>query len=452
MKRYWKASLALFFGLIARSAQAQDLSWQAAPQAGSSSPAIEVRLSAPEPAAPERPSSFVQTSVQPNPALPQMTVRGQVADPLVDNGPAPAVPAPAAPAAAVIQVQAQGPVGGLTGPVPPPPPFTGDLGGGSNEAYNCGQTAVSKSGGGLFAQTQEAVAGIPGTVGGWFNTGGRNFLQSDHCFDVFSSPVTNPFYFQDPRALTQIKPLMVYNQVPNHNPAFQGGQVWWFGVTGSVAVTDWFSVVINKLGFVDVHPHTTANGINNTTGFSEFSFGPQFTFLRSESTKTVMAAGLLFDLPIGSNSAFQSTGDLSLVPYLSFAQNFGKNAYGSFNYMSGFDYSFATDNQRNDFFIWSNHLDFDVLDLHKIYPMVELNWLHYTTNGHHTPQFYGFGGDDLMNFGSQGIAGHNMLSIAVGGRYKFAEWLQLGAAAEFPLVNQHDIQGFRVTVDLIFRY
>ncbi|HEY3788938.1 MAG TPA: hypothetical protein VGL71_08790, partial [Urbifossiella sp.] len=29
-------------------------------------------------------------------------------------------------------------------------------------------------------------------------------LESDHCFDNFASPVSNPFYFEDPRSLTEV--------------------------------------------------------------------------------------------------------------------------------------------------------------------------------------------------------------------------------------------------------
>ena len=71
---------------------------------------------------------------------------------------------------------------------------------------------------------------------------------------------------------------------------------------------------------------TTAHGINNDTGFAEFSFGPKFTFLRIDSTKTILAAGLNFDCAIGNHEVFQDTGTLSLVPYFSVGQSFGEFA------------------------------------------------------------------------------------------------------------------------------
>src|SRR5262249_32913993 len=159
---------------------------------------------------------------------------------------------------------------------------------------------------------------------------------------------------------------------------------------------------------VTIDPQSTKNGISSSTGFAEFMLGPKFTFYRCEATKTVVAAGLNFDLPIGNKDVFQNTGTLSLIPYISVAQNFLKSSYGSFNFMNTTGYSFSTDNERTDFFYSSFHLDYDVLNLSKIYPLIEMNWFHYTTNGDH-PTTFGFEGRDLINFGSGNIAGRDNL-------------------------------------------
>src|SRR5207248_2391314 len=114
------------------------------------------------------------------------------------------------------------------------------------------------------------------------------------------------------------------------------------------------------------------------------------------------------------------------------------SSWGSFNFLNTTGYSFATDNQRTDFFYSSFHIDYDVKNLNKIFPLIELNWFHYTTNGG-AGEFFGFEGRDLVTFGSGGVAGHNDLSLAIGARYKFAEWFQIGAVAEFPLLSRKDV-------------
>jgi len=329
-------------------------------------------------------------------------------------------------------------------PPPPPPPPPGAFGAApSNENYNCAVTVKRQPG--FWEQT-----GIPDTFGQVFVPADtHNHWQSDHCFDNFCSPVSNPFYFADPRSLTEVKPLVIYQKVPSSNYAFGGGNIWFYGVQGSLAINDVFSVWINKLGAVTMNPNTTAFGVSGGTGLAEFSLGPKFTFIRSRDSQTLLAAGLNFDMAIGSGSVFQNTGTLALVPYFSFGQGI-PTPIGGFNFINTTGYSVGIDDQRSDFFFSSFHLDYDVAGLHKIYPLVELNWFGYTQNGN-SNQFFGFEGRDLANFGSGGVAGHQSVSIAAGARYKFAEWLQMGLIAEFPLVHK-DLMDYRIGFDIIFRY
>jgi hypothetical protein len=425
MKRLWKGCLGLALSLGACRAGADEIVWRPVPAPATTNRPI-VTLHAPVPLQ----THDIQpvTYSQPPKENPPYQVRAQSPDPFL---------------------------GGSPSQPPPPPPYLGTVPGlpSSNaERLFCGvSTSNSGSGGGFFEQSKEAIGNIPETLGINGN-GNRCLFQSDHAFDVFCSPVTNPFFMQDPRSLTEVKPLLIYEHVPGSTPVFQGGDAWFFGLQGRLAITEMFSLVVNKLGFVSLRPHNSGNGIGSSTGFAETMFGPQFTFIRSDTTKTLLAAGLTFDVAWGSHKVFQDTGSLSLIPYLSFGQNFLESGWGSFNFINTTGYSFATDDHRNDFFYSSFHLDYDVANLHKIYPLLELNWTHYTTNGH-PPNFFGFNGGDLVNFGNGDVAGHNNLSLAAGARYKFAEWFQIGAAVEFPLVNRsNSLMDYRLQLDLIFRY
>ena len=39
-------------------------------------------------------------------------------------------------------------------------------------------------------------------------------LPSDHCFDSFISPISNPFFFEDPRSLTEVRGIFLENSLP----------------------------------------------------------------------------------------------------------------------------------------------------------------------------------------------------------------------------------------------
>jgi hypothetical protein len=285
-------------------------------------------------------------------------------------------------------------------------------------------------------------------LGGESSPEGHCF-QSDHCFDEFASPVSNPFLFEDPRALTEIRPLFIWQTVPNSNSVYRGGSALFYGTQARIAFTDQWSVVLNKLGGVTVDPGNGSR-LQSNSGFAELWLGPKFTFLRNTESGTVAAAGVTFQIPTGSTPVAQDTGSLSMTPYLTAAQNFGCTSYGSFNAMAEIGYTFRADAQRSDYFFTSWHLDFDVGNQHRLYPLIELNWFHYSRSGGARP--YDFEGRDLFNFGSAFVSGTDALSIGTGLRYKFSECIQTGLSLEFPLTGNKNFNDFRLGIDLIFRY
>jgi hypothetical protein len=284
------------------------------------------------------------------------------------------------------------------------------------------------------------------------STNGHGQFQSDACFNGLISPVTNPFFFEDPRALTELRPIFMYLGVPSKNPNFGGGDVIFFGTQARLAFTERLSFVINELGFVSFGPDHPVPPISNSTGFAELKLGPKWTFLRNSCTGSVAAAGLTFEIPAGNTRVFQNTGTLGLDPYVTFGQTFGRlpNGFGTINLISELGYSFAVDDKRSEFFHGSLHVDYNIANSNTFYPLLEFNWLHYTRHG--TRDSLGFEGGEVVNFGSATRRGPDVFSIAIGGRYRFTDHIFAGAAVEFPLTNEKALNDYRVTFDVIFRY
>jgi hypothetical protein len=294
--------------------------------------------------------------------------------------------------------------------------------------------------------------------GEWFDDLGQrahdivgtgHWFKSDPDFCNLSSPITNPFLFEDPRSVTEVRPIFIYQTIPTGNPNFNGGNAEFFGTQLRLAFTDRFSMTINKLGVTWINPGAGSSQPGGS-GWSEVQFGPKFTFWRNPDRQIVAAAGLIFQIPDGPASVYQNTGSLSLVPYVTGAVNFLQGSWGSLNAMAALGYSFPTDNQRSAFFYNSWHLDWDVMNWHRVFPTLEMNWFVYTHSGNTNP--VNAEGLDLANIGSTAVGGMGNLSIAPGVRFKFGEHSQVGVAAEFPLVQGPVIQQFRLTVDFIWRY
>jgi hypothetical protein len=353
----------------------------------------------------------------------------------------------------------------VRGQMPPaPPPFPGSAGppvfptpggAGSADMYNKGVVTSDADLGGFWTRTGDKFKRCWDDITGGAQDAfkGDQMFRSDTAFQNFASPVTNPFYFEDPRALTEIRPVFIWQRTPNANPVFAGGNNFDYTLTGSVAITPHISLVLNRLGFTTINPKVGTPDIAAGTGFSEVMLGPKITFLRNETSNTVAAIGLTFDLPAGSSSVAQNTGHLMLIPYFTIAQNFGRSDYGSFNFMNTTGYTFRTDNTRTEALYSSFHLDYDWKGAHRFYPLIELNWRHYSRNGGANP--LNFDGSDLANFGSQNVSTYNELTVALGARVKINNNIWWGIAAEFNTLpnggGQH-LDQFRLTTDFIFRY
>lgn len=432
MRHVYAGALGLALGL-GTAARADEFAWRPAARRPEASLTSSVSLGVPRPAVslgrPEAvgtsdPSSDARTDAallrvsfrvgDPLPA--PATVRGQIPDP----GPT-LTPPPGAPAA----------------PLPPPNPA---------EPYNCGvvNEPPPPAGTGFWGKCKNIFApcGQP--------SGNRAAFQSDHGFDDFISPVSNPFLFEDPRSLTELRPIFIYQEAPIKNSIYRGGDIEYLALQGRLALTERLDVVLSKAALVWIEPHADTDGFENHFGLAEIWLGPKYTLYRCENTGTVAALGLNFQIPGGSSGVQQNTGSLSLEPYISVGQKLGFSSFGSFHVMDTLGYSVAVDSERTDYVFNSLHLDYDVANLHKIYPLIELNYFHYTSNGKVRP--LDFEGQDLFNLGSTAVSGHDILNLAVGARYKFSECVQAGLAAEFPVTGRHDLLQYRITADLIFRY
>jgi hypothetical protein len=286
---------------------------------------------------------------------------------------------------------------------------------------------------------------------GWFQEGedGRRCFESDHCFVTFISPVTNPFIAEDPRSLTEVRPIFMFQKIPDSNWVYRGGDVFFYGLQGRLALTEHWSVVMNKIGGITINPGGDST-VASESGLTELWIGPKWTFLRNTDTGTLAAVGATLQIPVGSGKVFQDTGSLSVMPYFTIGHNFGRSCYGSFNVINVSGYNIRTDNTRSEYFTNSLHLDYDVGNLHKFFPLVELNWFYYTRSGKNVP--LAFEGADLVNYGSTDVNGRNNLTIAPGMRYRVNDHIEAGGAVEFPLVGTKDINAFRMTFDVIFRY
>ncbi len=263
------------------------------------------------------------------------------------------------------------------------------------------------------------------------------FQRSDHSFDRFISPMTNPVFFEDPRTLTEARAFFLQHKVPS---AAGGGNIQVMAMQMRAAITDRLSIVAAKDGFL-----TSSNTLIDD-GWADLAVGLKYNLYANSRTQRLLSTGFSYELPTGSPRALQGNGDGEFHTYLTGGMQIGD--YG--HWLSATGFRIAGDpGAESDMWYWSNHFDYEVR--RGWYLLTELNWFNWIGAGENTA-LPGVEGGDLFNFGSTSVAGNNIVTNAIGIKYKRDGHREIGVAFEYPLTDRRDVMENRITVDWIFRY
>lgn len=263
------------------------------------------------------------------------------------------------------------------------------------------------------------------------------FQASDHEFDSFISPMTNPIYFEDPRAVSEIRPIFLHHKVPL---AAGGGTVQLYAAQVRLRLTENISLIAVKDGYA-----TTSNPILGN-GWADIAAGLKFTLFRDVANQSILSGGFTYELPTGEAAMFQGNGDGEFNIFLAGAQKLAPRI----NWMTASGLRVpvnSTDESMSSY--WSTHLDAQVTQ--NFYALMEFNWYHWLNSGADGP-IAGIEGLDVINFGNPGVAGNDIVTGAFGFKFKAGPHLESGVAWEMPLTQRRDILDNRLTVDLRLRY
>lgn len=262
------------------------------------------------------------------------------------------------------------------------------------------------------------------------------FAHSEPCFDKFISPMTNPVFFEDPRTLTEARTIFLQHNVP---AAAGGGDIQLLAVQLRAALTDRLSIVASKDGYA-----TSSNALI-ADGWADFAMGLKYNLLADAQQQRLLSTGFHYELPVGTPRTLQGNGDGEFHLYLTGGTEIFD--YGHWISASGFRLP-SDPNTESSMWYWSNHLDYEVAD--GWYLLTEFNWFNWIGAG--TGGIPGVEGGDLFNLGSSGVAGNDIVTNAVGAKFKRSKNSELGVAFEYPLTRRRDVLKNRLTVDWILRY
>lgn len=255
--------------------------------------------------------------------------------------------------------------------------------------------------------------------------------------DDMISPVSSPTLNEDPRLSTEIRPMYMWTEISDEFVT-QGGNYSVVAIQARAKVTDWLSIIATKDGYVFWRPDSV---LPDAEGFANLGFGAKGVIWKSDEDAFILTGGLRYETRWGSRKVFMGHGDGLLNPFLSTAKGFGDFHMELY---SGPRIAIS----GNDSTFWDTNVHFDY-KLANFYPLIEWNIIHTLDGGRRLPlKQEGF---DLVNLGSKDAGGETVATLAFGLRYRVLDDLDIGAVAEMPISQRHDVFGWRVTTDLIWR-
>lgn len=275
--------------------------------------------------------------------------------------------------------------------------------------------------------------------------------SSDKCFDDFVSPMMNFVFFEDPRQLTELRPIFLHHRTPAQVGTLPvpGGDIQLYALQFRARLSERLSLIAVKDGYIVTD---IADGPLNdllSDGWASVTAGLKYTLIRDTCSGTLLSAGGTYELPIGSRRSLQAIGDGEFHFFLSGGQRLWD---GNAHVLSTIGYRLPVDDALQTTSIhWSNH--FDVRLTNNLYAVTELAWWHVTESATDPSGLpVGFTGQDLLNYTATNVAGNDLVSQGVGMKYKPKNNVELGAIYEFPLTSDKDVLEDRWTFDMIYRF
>lgn len=270
------------------------------------------------------------------------------------------------------------------------------------------------------------------------------FIQpTDPTWAGFISPMTNPVFFEDPRTLSEVRFIFVDHQIPTlAGGAIPASRLQVLAAQVRVALTEDLSLIATKDGFI----WPTA-GAPLDDGWADVALGLKYNLWKDCCCLRILSVGATFELPVGSTQALQGNGDGEFNLFASYGALVGDCSH----FLTTAGIRLPTDRAaENQVFYWSAHLDRQLSGT-CFYAFAEGNWYHWLSNGA-VAAFDGIQGGDFFNLGSTGVAGTDIVTGALGLKYKPSLLNEIGVAYEIPLTDERGVLQHRFTADYILRY
>lgn len=250
----------------------------------------------------------------------------------------------------------------------------------------------------------------------------------------FVHPLTSPYYNEDSFVTSDARAWYVYHQFPGDS-TLNGGHAQVAALQLRLALTEQIQLVAYKDGWTAIN-----SGLVDESGWNDIAAGLKWNFIQNWEEQFHMAVGAGYQFSLGDDDVLQDDSQWRL--WTSINKGFGKfHLGGTFNVLFGDNGDDGLGS--SDWLCWNVHADYRLTD--HISPVLEINGYHTFNDGNVViPE----SGVDVANLGG----GDDVVTLGLGGEYRFTDNLAARAAYEFPLTSNEDIFKWRVTFSVVFSF
>jgi hypothetical protein len=281
-------------------------------------------------------------------------------------------------------------------------------------------------------------------------------------WEGFQKPIVQPYLFEDPFITTGVTAYYLWQEFPDDS-IFQGGHVDAVAVQLRVALTDRLAFIATKDGRVRRDPDLSL--LEDEEGWMNLAGGFKYALVQRPDDPFMLSAALRAEVPTGAEDVYQGGSEVIVIPSLSAA--WGLDDLHLIGDLGGQVPTDSGEYSTSGFY----HLYADYTVTSWFQPFVQISGMHWFDGGDghrpvelrngavvtldqatHAVGVGHFEGADLLNLGSKGVAGNDLVTAAIGTHVPLGRHLAFSVAYERPITEREDLVEQRVTTAIRFEF
>lgn len=280
-------------------------------------------------------------------------------------------------------------------------------------------------------------------------------------FDQARRPISNPTLFDLALPTTNLHSIFLHHTLPDQINAGGasvpfGGDVQLYALQFEYALSDRFSIVATKDGYVDMNFDNPA--FTDSSGFANLGGGVKYAFFLDPISQTAVSGSLTLEFPTGNSDVLQGEGKGLANMIVS-----GLKLVDDWQFAGGAGLQVPFSDEQTTMGWMSAHVSYEVNKW--FIPMAEINWFRVIDEGDGRGNFgdqlaggvpgaVQFEGGDLFNLGATNASDNpDFVSAAFGFRSRLTDTVSAGVAYEIPLTDQdNSLMDSRITADLTWKF